>query len=400
MSARTFWILVVILALLAGGAYLQQQGKSRMPTAQDGLAPGDPLFPGLDVNQVREMLMQSGEAEARVARGDDAWAVTSLYGAPADFDKIADALRGLADLAGGDVMRGGRDFPEEFGLGPDDEPVRVTLAGPDGATLAEFSLGDRKAAGGGGMMGFDYGRYIQVADGPIALVDDPLDEFSAAAEDWIEKGLVSIPRHELDTVTSGRGADRIVLRVKGGNDYDVPSLATNETLRRAEASRLASALQSLRCTSIADPSLDDAALGFDAPHETEYVAANGRRIVARLGGEVGEDGARALRLSASFEQPPMPTREDAEAEVAAAEPDGDDERIDAKLAELEAAARERAQATREEIDALRERFRDRTFLIRSHAAESLSLDRNDLVEVAEPEEDAGEPPTDASGADD
>ncbi|HOW96173.1 MAG TPA: DUF4340 domain-containing protein [Kiritimatiellia bacterium] len=382
MSPKTLALLLVILVAL-----VWWQGHPRAGGTER--APGSAILPGLDVNAIDRIEVASAAATSVVERRDGQWVVPSLFGHPADFQKVADALRGLADLKVGQVVRDAGQYPEEFGLAATSPVFRVALSGASGFHAA-LELGATKREGAQeGFAGYESGRYLRAAGGTVVLVADPLQSFADASGEWIRKELLNVAPPELDRVTVAVFNAEHVLLIKGSNQYEVEGLKDGEETDPAGAARLVGALQSLSCLTVADPALTDEAAGFGAPDRCTVLARNRMEYTLQLGGAGPEAGSRYLRIDVAYREPAPPTLEQVAKSIpVAAESAGSDT---GRVEKVQAEYRERLQAHEAEIAARREergrlekRFRGWTYVIPAGTAESLILPRGQLVKAKPP----------------
>lgn len=355
MSLRTLIILAAVLLALAGIAYLQSS-RNEPGAAPGGLAPGEKVFPGLDVNQAARVEIATSASTVTVARKDGRWVVATLHDYPASFQQVAESLRGLADMAVGQVVRDGQNYPEEFGLGLTNTVARVRVLDGAGAELAALALGSVQAPPGGmGVGAPGMSRYLRAGDGPVVLVEGATD-LGGGNDRWISRDLVQVNPADVAEVSVRTASDSYTLGVQDGA-YEMKGLKKNQEVADDAASRLAAALQYFSFVTVADPGLADEAAGLDQPSVLEMKTKSGFTYTVKLGGKTPDGSTRYARIGAAWEKPADFSGDMAEPEKALAE--------------------------------LRRKLDPWTFLVSVYTADSMTPSRESLVrEKAEPAEPA------------
>lgn len=377
MKARSFAILVVVLAVLAGVAY-QTSIKKRDAGLPSALV-GTELFKDLRANDVAELLFQSASGTVRAARLDGTWCAPDKYNYPLDFDQVRRFLRKLDDMKIGQVIRVNEAQKKELELiAPENagdaggSGTLILLNGVDGKALAGALIGrthmraaNNMTPGPYGMPGeYPDGRYLGLDD-TVVLVSDAFTDIPARIEDWFDTSLLSIPADQVMELTvSGPGRDSIRLtREKAGVPAVLAGLRRKETTDESNANKLLGAIAYLKFSSVADPSLDDQVMGFVEP--VEYIAktADGRTCRLLLGARSEPEGEYHVRVSVTMDPPSAEEGED-----------------------VEAGAKDRKLY--EDTIALNERLSKWTYLIRGYNAESFLGERRALIaEVSKTEKE-------------
>lgn len=402
MSARNLIIMAVVVVLLGGGLWLQRTMQETGRTAD--WQTGDPLFPGLDINAVRHIVIEQPDGKVIVSRPseEDIWRVESLYGYPADFPALAGFLRKVKELEVGQVVRGGEDFRAELGLAPaageERAPTVLTLETADGLRLASLEAGSARTKSmpdrpGGG---YPDGRYVQAGHGPVVLIAEQLSRLDADPAGWIQRQLLEVSASAIQRVSVQGPQTNCTITVLGRGQYELdPPPAAEREIDTSRAGRLARALQYLRCATVADPGRQAESMGLDEPRRLTFVTDRGFTYELSLG-QPPEDEACYARLSVSYEPPPGPTRENVIAALPdpktggeAQEPDTADSRearVEETLLQQQEQYEARVQQARTELEKLQERFAGWTYVLDSHACQSLYVSCQDLVQEPAPEE--------------
>ena len=287
MKTKNLTLLLGAAVVLGGAAFLLQRG-SRPAAAQLN---GKSVLPGLRVADVARV--EVGDGRLVLAASAEGWKVESLHGYPADREKIAENLLKLAELKVGQVARG-------RALGAE---TKVTLKDAAGKTLAALALGDKhvkKATGQAAMYGGGYpdGRYVAF-QGETVLVKDTLDAFDGDVKSWCSTRIASVPSDQVTAVSFAHGGETVELS-KGTNDvWTLKGLTDKEELDASKTYSLDSALSYLDFTSVADPKLTEAELGFATGFVYTATLKDGTNVVTRtatVGNAVKDGTDRYVRL--------------------------------------------------------------------------------------------------------
>ncbi|MDF7823842.1 DUF4340 domain-containing protein [Pontiellaceae bacterium B12227] len=282
MTVKKLIGMLIALAVLVGLAVVQKKGgnKKRPVVAGEGAT----LFQGLELNLVDGLNVSKGSNAVSLAKQDGTWVVRSLYNYPADFSKLADALRAASEVKMGAPVRASNVDASEYGL---DEATSVSLRS-GGAESLKLEVGGRRE--GSSTAGWANQHFVRKGGGDdIYLVDYDFRPFAAESDDWIDKELINI-----------RSAD--IVAVKAG-DVELSAVSNawvladlneeTEEFQSSEANKLRMALQYLNCTSVADPAKSDAELGFT--NAVVYTASTtNKSYTVSVGGE--GKGGRYVRL--------------------------------------------------------------------------------------------------------
>lgn len=287
MTAKNLNVLIGVAAVLGAAAYFVGSGSRPSAPKLNGKA----ILPDLNAADVSRIEIGGKLA---LASSDKGWVVETLHGYPASRDKIAENLLKLTELKVGQVARGRK-------LGAE---TAVTLKDASGKTIAELKLGDahmKKPVGqaamyGGG--GYPDGRYIAFG-GETVLVKDELDAFDGDAKKWCDTRIASIPSSDV-TAVSYRHGDELVELEKGTNStWVLKGLGPKEELDTSKTYSLDSALSYLDFTSVADPALTEAELGFSTGAVYTVTVKDGSNTVKRVatvGNKVKDGSDRYFKL--------------------------------------------------------------------------------------------------------
>lgn len=339
MKSKQLVLLLIAALVLIGLANWSARRRQSPAAALAGAA----LLPGFDVNAVAAVEIREKNQTLRLARDGEVWCVTNAHNYPADFQRLAQRLIALRDVKIGQVQRG-------MAI-KDEDATHVKLIDARGQTLAALALGAaRQARGDGGNMGYyrpSEGRYLSRGGGEVFLVKESLDDWTAAAESWLDTQILGIPPDDIATIEmrAAAGGDPVVLDRTTGSLKLVGLDEEKEQLDSARASGVDSALNYLRFNQIADPGLPSEALGFATGHIFRVTLKNGDIYNASLGAVA--EGNRYFRVGVESGPPSTNAALRAEAETRVAAANG--------------------------------RLNPWTFLIASYTAENMVRTRDELV---------------------
>lgn len=369
MSRKTLWVLLGVFAVLCGVTSWKIWRVK--PIRPEGPFPGDPVLAGLDLNQIAAFTVSSAGATSRVARKEGRWVVDSRFDYPADFRRIVEQLRSLADMKVGQVVQATDSDLGDFGLGPD-QATAIQLEMADGSTAAVVRIGGpRPAQPGGGISSFPQGVYIRVNSGPVLLVDVPLGVTFGWTENWLAREIVNVSAEAVEQVTVRTPDESYTLRMPGPGNYVLEGLASNETVEVYNAGRLARALSPLTLLDVVDPAETTNDFGFGDASEVLFALRTGERYAVKVGGLRAQGGGRYVRLGVSYEKPPTPE------EFEGVEKDSEEFKKRVEEFESQCAA---AEQKAKETDA---QLRAWTYVIPDYQAGNLTVRRSELVRTVE-----------------
>lgn len=368
MSKRSLGILLVIFLILCALTFwVQWRAK---PIQPEGPFPGDPVLTA-DINNTVAFTVSSSAATTRVVRKEGRWVVETRHGYPADFKRIVEQLRALADLKVGQVIRAEDADMAEFGLGPE-QATLIRLEDASGQALAELKIGNpRQARREGGMIGVPEGVYMRVGNGPVLVVDAPMSMTFGWTDTWLEREIVNIPADSVASVTVESKDESYTLRMPRSGEYEMEGLAENEKVESFAASRLTRALSPLTLLDVADPQAGED-MGFDEATRVAVATRDGERYTIEVGRPRSTGGGRYVRLKAAYEKPAAPES------FEGVEPGS--EEFKKKLEEFEKSCAEREKKVAEQ-QALFEKW---VYVVADYQAGNLTIRRSELIRVEQP----------------
>lgn len=274
MTTKNLITLAVVAVVLVGAAiYLKNGNKPVSPKLN-----GKKILPEFNVEDVSRI--EIGD-KLKLSAGNDGWTIETLYGYPADRDKIADNILKLIDLKVGQVARG-------RAIG---DTSAVVLRDASGKQMADLKLGDkhvRQASGEAAMYGsYPDGRYIAFS-GETVLVMDTLDAFDGDVKSWCSTRIASVQAGDVTGVTFVHGDDKTEF-LKGTNGvWTLTGIAETNEIDTAKTHSLESVLSYVDFADVIDPALTPEELGFTTGYVCTVTTKDGKTYDAKVGNKVGD----------------------------------------------------------------------------------------------------------------
>ncbi len=305
MTTKTLFRLLLILAVVSALAYWLNRPAGKVTV--EGVAAGDPVLPGLDVNAITRIEVAGGQSTSVVVRAENGWVSENWFGYAARFDRVVSALRGLAELTVGQVQRDGTTMLADYGLdattpGPDTVRLRLgTKDNPEAFTLWLGALKHPRDAASIGL-GMPNGRFVRSVGGPVVLVEDVLTWMDDAPGSWVDRNLVSIKADEIEFVNVIGKQDEFSLRRNEEGAFDLGRLADGQSVDQAAVSRMLQPLQILMADAVRDPALSAEEQGI-ADHEVVLVRLRNQISYQFTIGAPGDrvDAPRAVKIAVSWQ---------------------------------------------------------------------------------------------------
>lgn len=284
MTKKNVIALVGTAAVLVGAAVLVNNGaKPKAPKLA-----GKAILPAFSVADVARI--EIGDKLA-LAAGAEGWTIESLYGYPADREKITENVLKLGELKVGQVARG-RTIAN---------PTTLTLKDAAGKELAALPMGEqhfRKATGQAAMYGggsYPDGCYVTF-EGETVLVKDALEAFDGDPKKWCSTRIAAIPSANVAAVSFAHAGETVELEKGTNGVWSVKGLGPKEELDTSKTYSLDSALSYLDFASVVDPKLTEAELGFATGYVYTVTLKDGTNHVATVGNKVKDGSDRYFKL--------------------------------------------------------------------------------------------------------
>lgn len=314
MKSRTFFILLVVCAALAGASWFMLRPEPSHDR-KNGNKTGEHLLAKLPVNDILQIDIDGPAGGVVLKKGETGWTVKDRFGYPANFPKLSDLVLKLRDMKIDRTFPASQDILRRLSLqapGAESDPpaaegrgTRIVLKGRDGRPLSEILIGQaRKSDVGRG------GNYVMPAgENTVYVVDKEFNLLDTEARQWIDKALMDIPSEEILRV------DRIdprsqtpiwtVKREAKNRPAELEGLPEGKTAAPARINRLMDALAAFQIDDVVDPRTSVEKTGLDSGPCFRYALFDGTVYTLRLGNAVDGDPDRTyLRASVAFDPPP------------------------------------------------------------------------------------------------
>lgn len=279
MNRKQLTLLLVAVVVLGGLALWvrHQQMASYRPTKG---RMGEKVLGQLDVNAVAALRILHGTNEVNLHRQEGRWRVAERGDYPADFSKISELVRQLAELKTVQTVEAGESQLGRLELRPPDSEegagTLIELKSEDGSLLASLLLGKKhlrkpsEPSALGGDEGWPDGRYVMVPGKPetLSLVSETFSSVEPKPEQWLDKEFFKVQKIREVQVTSPEATNSWTLsRTTETGSMVLADIQPGETLDTSRASSVANAL--------GYPSFNDVVVGQP---EVESLFTNAVRI--------------------------------------------------------------------------------------------------------------------------
>lgn len=275
MNARFAAILVVLLAVLGGGAVLvYQQQHAREPSNVGTL--GQPLLKSLAAPDIAAIRIAEPRSTITLERKGDDWVIDERAGFPADFDKVrAFVLEALELKIGQSEPIGAQDRARLHLLEPDKGDGAGTLVefrAAGGKPLASLLIGDKyfKKAPADPATATADGRFVLRPDDPqtVYVVSDPLGQAAARSAVWIDRSGISAQKLKTLEVRLAGEAPWKIARAGDNAEWRLAGARAGEKLEITKANAASYSLSLLELADVAPPGTSAQSAGFDKPTAT------------------------------------------------------------------------------------------------------------------------------------
>lgn len=363
MNQRNLLILFATLSLLALAAWLL--------TAEDpaGLGEGDPVLPGLaDVlNEVSTITVRRAGpvTVARLERGEADWLLANRNGYPANFARIRENLRALADAAIFEAKTSNPEFYARLGVrdmaDANATGTELEIQAPEYS--ARIIVG-RTDEGGGNL------AYVRRAGEAQSYLATAKLDMGSGTSDWLETGIVDLPSTRIRSVQISHPDGEIVAIAKPRSEsanYTVADVPAGRALTYdGVANTIGAALANLQLDDV-QPAADVDA-GDVEPILTRFETFDGLTVDVHT-------WTFADRTVHTFK-----------AEASQATPAGDADAASESTGDGPAASPSDADAlatVRDEADTINARVSGWVYTLPSFKAEQLTRRMNDLLAATE-----------------
>jgi hypothetical protein len=281
MNRKQFLLLLGLAVLIgAAGLIVYQRNHGAWESADTAI--GGELLPGLSVNDVAQLDIQSGTNTLLLTRRDNVWCVPARGNYPANFSQISDLLLKIADLK---IVQTESVGPSQLGRLDLLPPTSAANAGTlvefqdqSGKTMASLLLGKKhqhQAAAGASPDGMDSGwpdgRYV-ISGTPadnrpnqVAVISDPLDSVQTQPASWLNKDFLSIDKPAAISVQFPVSTNNWKLtRTSETNDWQLADAGPEEKLDTTKISNVTTPFSSASFNDVAPLTADSSLTASNA----------------------------------------------------------------------------------------------------------------------------------------
>ena len=271
MKLKTLVITVALLAGLSLVAYLRNRPVSEAPTdARVGKA----VLEADTASKAAGLVISDQGKKVELARGaDGTWRVTSYFGLPASFDKIA---RFVQDLNEAKVDRFVTSSPETIARLEFKDSV-VSIRDQEGKEIWSVTLGKTPESGNG--------RFIRFGTEPKAFFSSLHAWLDTDSKGWAIAGLVPAKPEDIAKVEIPfDGGKTVVLsRVKKDTPWTADATPAGQKVAADKASSAVSTLTALTFSETTDPKDDTAAAASKYMRTFRLTTFDGKTLTVALG---------------------------------------------------------------------------------------------------------------------
>ena len=285
MNARFVLILVVLLAILGGGALLYQyQERSRRPDNVGTL--GQQVFKDLRAADVTAIRIVEPKSTLTVRQKGDAWVIAERADFPADVGKVREfVLKALALKVGQSEPAGEKDRAR---LNLDNSGTQVEFVSAEGKALAKLMVGKKyfKREVDNPDKARADGRFVALPGEPkmVYIVSDPLEQATTRSSEWIDKSSFQVEKVKTLEVRYPDGGG---YRIERDGDNAEWRLAGQRPGEKLEVTKANAASYSLSLLELADVAPKETTL--EQPTTIEATTLDGLSYSIKVGVLHGEN---------------------------------------------------------------------------------------------------------------
>ena len=285
MNARFVLILVVLLAILGGGALLYQyQERSRRPDNIGTL--GQPVFKDLKAADVAAIRIVEPKSTLTVRQKGEGWVIAERADFPADPGKVREfMLKALALKVGQSEPAGEKDRAR---LNLDASGTQVEFTGADGKALAKLAVGKKyfKREVDNPDKARADGRFVALPGEPkmVYIVSDPLEQATTRSSEWIDRSSFQVEKVKTLEVRYPDGGG---YRIERDGDNAEWRLAAQRPGEKLEVTKANAASYSLSLLELADVAPKETTL--EQPTAIEATTLDGLAYSIKVGALQGEN---------------------------------------------------------------------------------------------------------------
>jgi hypothetical protein len=271
MKLRTIVIFVTVLAALSVVAYLRNRPE---PAPAADARVGKPLLDSDTALKAAGLVVSDQGKKVELARGaDGTWRVTSYFGLPADFEKVARLVQDLNEAKVDRLVTSNPDRLEHLEF----KDSTITLNDSSGKEIWSVTLGKTPDSGNG--------RFIRFGTEPKAYFSGTHVWLDTDAKGWASAQLLTVKPDEVSRVEVpfDSGAPVILSRPKKDAPWSAEGGPAGGKLLPDKVSSLVTSLTALRFTETTDPKDPAAAAAETHMRAFKVTTFGGQTISVALG---------------------------------------------------------------------------------------------------------------------
>ena len=260
MNARIALILVILLAVLGGGALVYQyQERSRRP---DNVATlGQTPFRELKAADIAQIRIVEPKSTLTLQRTDSGWVIAERGKFPADVAKVREFVLKVIGLKVGQSEPIGEKDRARLNLDP--SGTQVEFLGADGKPMRKLTVGKKyfKREVDNPEKALADGRFVAVPEETklVYIVSDPLAQATTRSADWIDKASFQVEKIKTLEVRYPDGSGWRIEREGDNADWKLGGLKPGEKLDVSRANAASYSLSLLELADVAPPEVQEIA---------------------------------------------------------------------------------------------------------------------------------------------
>ena len=288
MNARVAAILVVLLAVLGGGALVYQyQERTRRP---DNVATlGRTLFKDLKAAEIAAIRIAAPKETLTVRRQDERWVIAERGDFPADLAKVREFVLKVIGLKVGQSEPLGEKDRARLSL--DATATRVEFLNAEGKPLGAFLVGRKyfKREVENPDKAIPDGRWVALPAeaGTAFLVGDPLTQATVKTAEWVDRSSFQVEKVKTLQVRYPGGEGWRIERAADNADWRLDGMKPGEKLDTSRANAASYSLQLLEVADVAPKDAPDT--GLDKPTTIDATTLDGASYAIKVGKLAGDN---------------------------------------------------------------------------------------------------------------
>ena len=288
MNARVVAVLVLLLAVLGGGAlYYQYQERTRRP---DNVATlGRTLFKDLKAADIAAIRIVEPKETLTVRRKDERWVIAERADFPADLAKVREFVLKIIGLKVGQSEALGEKDRARLNL--DASATRVEFLNAENKPLGALLVGRKyfKREVENPDKAIADGRWVALPAeaGTAFLVGDPLAQATIRTAEWVDRSSFQVEKVKTLQVRHPGGEGWRIERAADNAEWRLDGAKPGETLDTARANAASYSLQLLELADVAPKDAPDT--GLDKPISIDATTLDGTSYAIKVGRLAGDN---------------------------------------------------------------------------------------------------------------